>query len=120
MHFLEHKDWRNTNKTVDSFWCRHENLSGVVSAVWTPIRYVTLKRSAQRSFAPLNNSRRNYRVWTEALAIRYGFRAGAKAIRYGVIIALIVASRIFVSILGSQTLDVKFAIIFLRYGYSVL
>ena len=52
--------------------------------------------------------------------IWYGFCAGAKAIRYGVIKALIVASGIFVSILGSQTLDVKFAIIFLRYGYSVL
>ena len=44
--------------------------------------------------------------------IWYGFCAGAKAIRYGVIKALIVASGIFVTILGSHTLDVKFAILF--------
>ena len=47
--------------------------------------------------------------------IWYGFSAGAKAIRsirYGAIKALILASEIFVTILESHTLDVKFEILF--------
>ena len=51
----------------------------------------------------------------DGTSIWYGFSAGAKAIRsirYGAIKALIVASGIFVTILGSHTLDVKFAILF--------
>ena len=45
-----------------------------------------LYRSTRRSFAPLKKLRWNHRSYlrTEALSIRYGFHAGAKAIRYGV------------------------------------
>ena len=67
-------------------------------AIWyiveTPIHYVTLHGSARRSFAPLRPCYENRAEFTilmcEQEPIRYGFRAGAKAIWDIVNVALIV------------------------------
>ena len=69
------------------------------SYFWLAIRYSmninpicdsSLKRSARRSFAPSQKSRRHNLscVWTEALFIRYDFCGGAKAIQYRINIGL--------------------------------
>ena len=55
--------WAHVYTIPNSFSCRHEKQSAIV---WTPIRYVT----PRRSFAALQKSRLNHRsyVWTEALS----------------------------------------------------
>ena len=54
-----------------------------------PICEALLSRSARRSSAPLQKSRRNHRFYVNRNPIRYGFRAGARTIRCSVNTALV-------------------------------
>ena len=77
-------------------------LSGIV---WTPIRYLTLHSreigAARRSFVSLQISLLKSHVWTAQKPNWYGFRAGAKVIRYSIKMKIAVTERLlFLQILA--------------------
>ena len=71
----------------DTFSCRYEKLAYIV---WTPIGYVTLEEigAAQLRFITLTAPKWPFTCVNRS-PVQYGFRVGAKAILYGVKIALI-------------------------------
>ena len=79
---------------LPTYFCDGLNRCSHITKVWHktyPIWHAPLSRSARRRFAPPQKPRRHSRsfLWTEALlASRYGFRSGAKALRYRVNITL--------------------------------
>ena len=78
--------FRLWSRQTDSFLCRHEKFSGIV---WTPIWYVTLHFRDPRGAASLVTeiAMKSAFLFVNRSLIRYGFYAGAKAIRFCVNIA---------------------------------
>ena len=84
--YKQGEKFRLWSHQTDSFLCRQETFSCIV---WTPIWYVTLhfKRSARCSFARYRKRAKSAFLFVNRSLIRYGFYAGAKAIRFCVNIA---------------------------------
>ena len=84
--YKQGEKFRLWSRQTDSFLCRQEKFSCIV---WTPIRYVTLHFRDPRGAASLRYRKRaKSPFWcVNRSLIRYGFYAGAKAIRFCVNIA---------------------------------